>query len=59
MANKQQKLIADVLDFLEILPVAEKGSLEEQFRESVFLLCVNLKKSSPDETQLVPREFFG
>jgi hypothetical protein len=45
MTDKQ--LIADVLNFLEILPAAEKGSLEEQFRETVYQLCLAVQGIRP------------
>jgi hypothetical protein len=43
-AMADQQLISDVLNFLEILPTAERGSLEEQFRETVYQLCLAVQK---------------
>jgi len=57
--NGPQKLIEEVEEFLKILPPAD-NSLEEQFRESVQLLCMAFKKSPPDENgQFVPPDFIG
>ncbi len=62
MDDGMQGHIKDILDKLEILPEVKEGSIESEFRESVKLLCLVLKKNPPDEDNLrftAPNPFTG
>ena len=60
MAAKPKNLIEEIEEFLVILPPAEIGSLEEQFRESVKLLCTAVRQTPRDDNgQFVVPSFLG
>ena len=60
MAAKSKNLIEEIEEFLVILPEAEKDSLEEQFRESVKLLCLAVRQTPRDDNgQFVVPSFLG
>lgn len=58
--SKAKNLIEEIEEFLAILPAAEEGSLEDQFRESVKLLVSAIKHNPRDDNgQFVAPSFLG
>jgi hypothetical protein len=55
-----QKLIQEVEESLDRLPLAEEGSPEEQFRESVKILCTAIRTNPRDDGgQFLVPSFLG
>ena len=58
--SKPKNLIEEIEEFLQTLPEVEKGSPEDQFRESVKLLLSAVRQTPRDDNgQFVVPSFLG